>query len=232
MNKVAIVTAGSKGIGEACARRLAKDGFDVVIMARSKNVRQVALEIKGKAFIGSVTSTGDLSDLVDFTMESFGRIDVVVNNTGHAARGELLELSDEDWMDGVGMYFLNVVRMARLVTPVMELQESGCFVNISSFAALEPSLDFPVSSSIRAALANYAKLYATRYSGRGIRMNNVLSGFVDSYPVDQSIRSQIPMGREAATHEIAAVVSFLASGDSSYITGENIKVDGGLSKGF
>jgi len=163
-------------------------------------------------------------------MKKYGRVDVVVNNTGHAAKGELLELTDPEWRHGFDMLFMNVVRMARFVVPQMTKSGGGSIINITSFAALEPSLDFPISSAIRASLAAYIKLFSDKYAGSGIRMNNILPGFVDSYPVDGVILGKIPAGREASVDEIAGVVSFLASKDSSYINGENIKVDGGLSR--
>jgi len=232
MDKVALVTAGSHGIGAACARKLAKDGYKVAVFSRSADASKIATEIEGISWQGSVISPSDLNDFTEKVIRTWNRIDVVVNNTGHAARGELMELTDKDWQDGFEIYFMNVVRMARLVTPVMQQQGSGCFINISSFAALEPSLEFPVSSAIRAALANFAKLFSNRYAADGIRMNNVLPGFVDSYPADREVIARIPARRQANTSEVAGIVSFLASEEASYITGENIKIDGGLSRGF
>ena len=232
MDKVALVTAGSQGIGAACARRLAKDGFKVAVLSRSEEAKKIAAEIEGIAWQGSVTSPSDLKDFAEAAIRTWNRIDVVINNTGHAARGELIELTDNQWQEGFEIYFMNVIRMARFVTPVMQHQGSGCIINISSFVALEPSLEYPVSSAIRAALANYVKLYSNRYAAHGIRMNNVLPGFVDSYPSDKEVIAMIPAHRQAKTSEVAGIVSFLASEEASYINGENIKIDGGLSRGF
>jgi NAD(P)-dependent dehydrogenase (short-subunit alcohol dehydrogenase family) len=230
MKEVAIITAASKGMGAASARRLAADGYSTVLLARSEDVEVVAQEIGGVAFQGSVDSEEDLKSFVEFAMDKFGRIDVVVNNTGHSAKGELLSISDEEWISGFELLFLNVVRMARHVTPIMEKQGGGSIINISSFAALEPSLDFPVSSAIRAGLLGYVRLYADKYGAKSIRMNNILPGFIDSYPVNDDIMNKIPMARAGRVDEIAGVVSFLASEDSGYINGENIKVDGGISR--
>jgi NAD(P)-dependent dehydrogenase (short-subunit alcohol dehydrogenase family) len=162
-------------------------------------------------------------------MERFGRVDVVVNNTGHAAKGPLLELTDDDWHAGLDLLLLNIVRMARLVTPAMLDQGGGSFVNISTFSAYEPKAAFPVSSVIRAGLGSFTKLYADEHARHGIRMNNVLPGFFDTHPESEDDLTRIPVGRYASTREIADVVRFLASDDSSYLTGQNIRVDGGLT---
>lgn len=120
--------------------------------------------------------------------------------------------------------------MARLVTPIMEERDGGAFVNISTFSAFEPSSEFPVSSVLRAGLGSFTKLYADQYAASNIRMNTVQPGFVDSYQIDAETRSRIPMGRPARTEEIADAVAYLLSSESSYITGQNIRVDGGLTE--
>lgn len=168
--------------------------------------------------------------LVEETMETYGRIDAVVNNTGHPPKGPLLEIPDNDWHLGLDIVFLNVVRMARLVTPIMLEQGGGVFVNISTFAAFEPSLTFPVSSSLRAALGSFAKMYADQYASQGIRMNNVLPGYIDSYPESEENLREIPMGRYGKVEEIASTVRFLLSEEAGYITGQNIRVDGGITR--
>jgi NAD(P)-dependent dehydrogenase (short-subunit alcohol dehydrogenase family) len=226
----AIITAASRGMGAACARELAAQGYTLVLMSSTDAVTAIAQELDAKAFVGSVTNPDDLQQLVSLALNSFGRIDVVVNNTGHPARGDLLELTDLDWLAGFDMVFFNVVRLARMVTPMMEKQGKGSIVNITTLGALEPNLSFPISSSLRAGLAAFTKLFADRYAGAGIRMNNVLPGFVDSYPVSDAIRETIPMKREATVEEIAKTVAFLASDDSAYITGQNIRVDGGQGR--
>lgn len=225
---VAIVTAASRGMGAACARQLAASGYALMLFARSEEVRVLAKELGAEAMTGSVASEADLRKLVEYTLERYGRIDAVVNNTGHAAKGELLALTDQEWHTGLDLLLLNVVRMTRLVTPAMVQRGSGAIVNISSFAAAEPGLKFPISAVLRASLGNYAKLYSQRYAGQGIRMNNVLPGYIDTYPVDESTRRTIPMGREGSPSEVAKVVGFLLSADASYITGESLLVDGGV----
>jgi len=228
--KVAVVTAAGSGIGEACARKLSTGGYTPVLLSRSGSAVEVAEELGGDGFEGSVTNPDDLAALVETTRERYGRIDAVVNNTGHPASGDLLDISDEAWHEGLDLVLLNTVRMARLVTPIMEEHGGGAFVNISTFSAFEPSATFPVSSVLRAGIGSFTKLYADQYAASGIRMNTVQPGFVDSYEVDEETRARIPMGRPARTGEIADAVAYLISPESSYITGQNIRVDGGLTQ--
>lgn len=230
MDKAAIVTAASKGMGAACAKELASRGYKVALLARSESVKQLAEELGGIAVLGSVTNKDDIKKLVDTTMGAFGRIDAVVNNTGHPAKGDLLSLSEDQWREGLDMVLLNVTKMAQLVIPIMKKQGSGAMVNISTFAAYEPSPDFPISSVLRAALGSYTKLLADDCAAHNIRINNVLPGFIDSYAVDESVKQSIPMQRAGKVEEIAKTVAFLLSDDAGYITGQNIKVDGGITK--
>jgi NAD(P)-dependent dehydrogenase (short-subunit alcohol dehydrogenase family) len=229
---VAIVTAASAGIGAACARELTRRGYRLSLLARSEAVEALAEEIGALATRGSVTDPDALHRLVDTTVQTLGRIDAVVVNTGHPPKGELLSISDVEWHTGLDLLLLPVVRMARFVTPIFERQGGGVIVSLSSIAAQEANLDRPVSSAVRAALSSFARLYADRYAKSNIRINTVLSGWVDTHPVAESDVAAIPMGRSAKAEEIARVVSFLVSADSSYVTGENLRVDGGLLRGF
>jgi NAD(P)-dependent dehydrogenase (short-subunit alcohol dehydrogenase family) len=228
--KVAIVTAAGRGMGAAIARELVACDYDVALMSNSGGAEVLASELGGIGMTGSVTDVGDLETLVNRTMDAHGRIDAVINNTGHPPKGPLLEISDADWHLGLDLVMLNVVRMARLVTPIMQKQGGGAIVNISTFAAFEPDPAFPVSSSLRTALASFTKLYADRYAADGIRMNNILPGFVDSYPESEESLRRIPMGRYASVTEIAKTARFLVSADAGYITGQNIRVDGGITR--
>jgi len=217
-------------MGAAIARRLAGAGYDLSLMSPSGKSVELAEELDGFGMAGSVTDVDDLGALVAGTLERFGRIDAVVNHTGHPPKGPLLEIPDEDWHVGLDLVMLNVVRMARLVTPVMLEQGSGAIVNISTFAIFEPSPVFPVSAALRAALAAFTKLYADEYAAAGIRMNNVLPGYIDSLPETEERVGAIPMGRYGTVDEIANTALFLLSADSSYITGQNLRVDGGLTR--
>lgn len=229
-HKVAIVTAAGKGIGAAIARRLNREGFQLVLMSNSGGADALAGEIGALAFTGSVSEEKDLRELVQLAMQNFGRVDALVNNTGHPPKGPLLEISDNDWHNALDLLLLNVVRMARLVTPIMKSQGGGAIVNISTYTVFEPELAFPVSSSLRAALAGFVKQYADLYAPDGIRMNNVLPGFVDSYPQTEENIARIPLGRYGSTDEIAGTVAFLVSEDAGYITGQNIRADGGITR--
>lgn len=227
--RVAIVTGAGRGIGAAVAAELAGRGYRLAVLSPSGAPAAVR-EFDAVGIAGSVTNPSDLTRLVDAALQRFGRIDAVANSTGHPPRGHLLELTDAEWLAGVDLLLLNVVRMARLVTPVFLRQGRGSVVNISTFSAFEPSPAFPISSVLRAALAGFAKLYADEYAAHGIRMNNVLPGFVESYPVDTDTVRRIPMGRPGTLVEIARTVAFLLGDDAGYITGQNIRADGGLTR--
>jgi NAD(P)-dependent dehydrogenase (short-subunit alcohol dehydrogenase family) len=228
--KTAIVTAGGGGMGAASARELASRGYAVALMSPSGKAEDLAKELGGLGLTGSVTEDADLESLVGETLERYGRIDGVVNSTGHPPSGEILELTDEQWHATLDLVVLNAVRMARLVTPVMLRQGGGAIVNVSTFSAFEPSPVFPLSSALRAALAGFTKLYADRYAAEGIRMNNVLPGFIESFEIDDETRGSIPMKRQGSVVEIAKTVAFLLSSDSGYMTGQNLRVDGGLTR--
>jgi NAD(P)-dependent dehydrogenase (short-subunit alcohol dehydrogenase family) len=227
---VALVTAASRGIGAACARRLAAEGYAVVLLARSPEVADLANALGGAGVVGSVSVAEDLERYVATAMDRFGRIDAVIANTGHPAKGELLEISDVSWMEGMDLLLLSVIRLARLVTPVMLRQGGGVLLNISSLWAVEPHLDAPVSSTLRGALGNFTKLYADRYAAANIRMNCLLPGFMSTYPVAEEFQEAIPMSRIADPDEIAAVAAFLVSPAAAYITGQSIRADGGLTR--
>lgn len=228
--KVAVVTAGGSGMGAGAARRLADDRFNIAVLSSSGKGEALANEFGGVGVTGSNQSNEDLKRLVDLTMERWGRVDVLVNSAGHGPKGPVLELSDEDWHLGMDVYLMNAVRPTRLVAPIMQAQKSGAIINISTFAAFEPDPAFPTSGVFRAGLAAYAKLFSDKYAADNVRMNNVLPGFIDSLPEKEERRVSIPMQRYGRTEEIAATVSFLASDGAGYITGQNIRIDGGLTR--
>ena len=230
-SKVAIVTAAGRGMGAAIARELAAQGWSLALLSPSGAAQRLAGELGGLGLTGSVTEPGDLERLVDGTMDRHGRIHAVVNNTGPVPKGELLDHDDDAWHASLDMVLLNVVRMARLVTPVMRDQGGGAIVNVSTFSAFEPSLDYPVSSTLRAGLGSFTKLYAERYAADNIRMNNILPGFIDSLPHGEDKAAKVPMRRIGSVAEIAKTAAFLLGDGAGYITGQNLRVDGGLTRG-
>ena len=151
--KVAIVTAGGSGMGAAAARRLAQDGCKVAILSSSGKGEKLAAELGGLGITGSNQSNDDLQRLVDATMARWGRIDALVNSAGHGPRAPITEITDEQWHAGLDVYLMNVVRAARLVTPIMQAQKGGTIINISTAWVFEPSPMFPTSAVFRAGLA-------------------------------------------------------------------------------
>lgn len=226
--KVVLVTAASQGIGAAIAREFAGRGYRVALLARGEKVHALASELGGVAVRGSVTEASSLQQLVAAAVKQWGRVDAVVNNTGHPPKGDLLELTDDEWRAGYELILESVIRLARVVTPLMEEQKSGALVTISSYAAVRPELARPVSSVLRAALGAWTKLHAEYCAPKGIRVNAVMPGFVDSYPVAPEIVATIPMQRVGRVAELAKVVAWLASDEAAYITGQNLLVDGGM----
>ena len=228
--RVAVITAGGSGMGAAAARRLAADGFAVAILSSSGKGEALAAELGGLGVTGSNQSVPDLKRLVDGTMQRWGRVDVLVNSAGHGPRAAILDLTDEQWHAGLDVYLMNVIRPTRLVAPVMQAQKNGAIVNISTAWAFEPSATFPTSGVFRAGLASFTKIFADTYAADNVRMNNVLPGWIDSLPATEERRTSVPMRRYGRAEEIAATVAFLASEGAGYITGQNIRVDGGLSR--
>lgn len=228
--KVAIVTAGGSGMGAAAARRLAADGFSVAVLSSSGKGEALAAELGGFGVTGSNQSPDDLARLVDGTMERWGRIDALVNSAGHGPRAPLLEITDEQWHAGMDTYLMNVIRPVRLVAPIMKAQGGGAIVNISTAWAFEPSAMFPTSAVFRAGLAAYAKLFADAFAPDNVRMNNVLPGWIYSLPATEERRGGVPMGRYGRAEEIAATIAFLVSEGAGYVTGQNLRVDGGLTR--
>lgn len=228
--KTALIIGGGSGMGAAAARKLAGDGYTVAIMSSSGKGEALAHELGGLGFTGSNLNPDDLKRFVDLSMEKYGRIDALVNSAGHGPRASLLEITDEQWHQGFDVYLMNVVRAVRLVAPIMVSQKSGAIVNISTAWVSEPAAMFPTSAVARAGLAAYTKLFAESHAAHNLRMNNVLPGWIDSLPQTSERRDSVPMGRYGTSDEIAATIAFLVSDGAAYITGQNLRVDGGLMR--
>lgn len=228
MVKVAMITAGGSGMGADAARRLHKDGFEVAILSSSGKGEALAEELGGVGVTGSNLEAADLQALVNKAMAKWGRIDVLVNSAGHGPKGDIMEISDEDWHLGMEYYLMNVIRPARMLAPIMAKQGGGSIINISTFAVFEPDPLFPTSGVFRAGLASFTKLFADKFAGENVRMNNILPGFIDSLPETEDRKARIPMGRYGSADEVSSLVSYLA-GEGTYVTGQNWRIDGGLT---
>ena len=228
--KVVLITAGGSGIGAGIARLLSEKGYKIAILSSSGKGEALAKELGGIGITGSNLNISDLERFVDTARSTYGRIDSVINSAGHGPKGKLLELSDDDWLLGMNVYFMNVVRMCRLVTPALVAAGGGAIVNISSFATFEPDPNFPTSCAFRSSLASFTKLYSDEYASKNIRMNNILPGFIDSLPEKDHFKKRIPLGRYGTVQEVAATAVFLLSEGATYITGQNIRVDGGITR--
>lgn len=227
--KVCLITGAGRGIGAAVAREMAARGYRVALMSPSETCERLAEELGGIARRGVAQSAEDLEGVVAAAMAAYGRIDAVLNHTGHPPKGELLEITDESWDLANDMIVKSVVRMARLVTPIMVAQGGGSIVNVTTYAAFEPSLWFPASCVYRAGVSSFAKLYADRYGPQNIRMNCLMPGFTDSLDVGKF--ADLPaLKRIARVEEQAKAAAFLLGEDSSYVTGQSLRVDGGITR--
>ena len=230
VEKVALITAGGSGMGADAARKLADEGFKVGILSSSGRGEALGGELGGFGVTGSNLDGEALNALVEGAKDRWGRIDVLVNSAGHGPKGPVLEISDDDWHQGMEVYLMNVIRPTRLVTPTMQANGGGAIINISTFAAFEPDPVFPTSGVFRAGLAAFTKLYADKYAPENIRMNNVLPGFIDSLPETDDRKARVPLGRYGFASEVSSLIAWLASGDGGYMTGQNLRIDGGLTR--
>ena len=230
MKKIAAFIASGSGMGADAAKHLYSKGYDIAIMSSSGKGEDLANNLGGLGFTGSNLLSEDINNFIDKVITKYGKIDVLVNSAGHGPKGDILEINDEDWIKGMEVYFLNVVRAARIITPIMQKQNNGSIINISTFAIFEPDSNFPTSGVFRSGLAAFTKLYSDMYAKNNIRMNNILPGFIDSLPVKEEFLKKIPLQRYGKVNEISTVVEMLASEGGAYITGQNIRVDGGITR--
>ena len=228
--KTCLVIGGGRGMGAATAREMQKRGYKLSLMSPSDSCEQLAEELNGIALRGKAEVPENLKSIIDFTMEKYGRIDSVLVHVGGPPKGDLLEIEDEDWDKANQMIIKPVIRIAKLVTPIMLEQGGGSIVNITTFSAFEPSLTFPTSSVYRAGVSSFTKLFSDRYGADNIRMNCLLPGFTDSLNLPDEFAKLSSLNRLARAEEQAKAAAFLLSDDSSYITGQSIRSDGGVTR--
>lgn len=228
--KVCVIIGGGKGMGAAVAREMNKRHYRLALMSPSENCEKLANELDGIAVRGKAENAADTQALFDATMEKYGRIDSLLIHVGGPPKGDLLDIADEDWIKANEMVLLPVIRMSKLVTPIMKDQGGGSIVNITTFSAFEPSLTFPTSSVYRVGVSSFTKLYSDRYGSNNIRMNCLLPGFTDSLDLPQKFADMSTFKRLASAEEQARAAAFLLSDDSTYITGQSIRSDGGVTR--
>ena len=228
--KTCLVIGGGRGMGAATAKEMHKRGYKLSLMSPSDSCEHLAENLKGIALRGKAENKKNLERIVSLTMEKYGRIDSVLVHVGGPPKCDLLEIDDEDWDKANQMIIKPVVSISKLVTPIMLEQGGGSIVNITTFSAFEPSLTFPTSSVYRAGVSSFTKLFSDRYGSKNIRMNCLLHGFTDSLNLPDEFAKLSSLNRLARAEEQAKVAAFLLSDDSSYITGQSIRSDGGVTR--
>lgn len=243
--KVAIVTGGNAGIGEAIAKLFAHEGAAVTITGRRNTeldrVATAIMKVGGKALaiVGSVTDDGHVRDVVRRTIQQFGQIDVLVNNAGIGDFGKRLhEMDDATWAQVLDVNLTGVFRMTRAVVPEMLKRGRGAIVNISSIASLVGIPTLPVYAASKGALDALTRALAVDYAKDGIRCNVVNPGLIDtpmaaplmSNPEQlEPILSHYPIHRPGKPEEVAKMVLYLASDDAAWVTGATFPIDGGMT---
>ena len=228
--KTCLIIGGGRGMGAAIAREMHHRGYQLGLMSPSRSCEMLADELGGIAHRGVAENDADLQAIFDKMMVTYNQIDTLLIHVGGPPKGDLLDIADEDWDKANQMVIKPVVKLAKLVTPVMVAQGGGSIVAITTFSALEPSLTFPTSSVYRAGVSAFAKLYSDRYADQNIRMNCLLPGFTDSLDLPQKFADMAPMKRLATAQEQAKAAAFLLTDDSSFITGQSLRSDGGLTR--
>ena len=229
-DQVCVVVGGGRGMGAAIAREMKKRNYRLSLMSPSDSCETLADELNGIAYRGRAENSRDTENLIKFTMEKFGRIDSLLIHVGGPPKGDLLEISEDDWKKANEMVLMPVIRLSKLITPIMQSQGGGSIVNITTFSAFEPSLTFPTSSVYRVGVSSFTKLYSDRYGADNIRMNCLLPGFTDSLDLPQKFADMSVFRRLARAEEQAKAAAFLLTEDSNYITGQSIRSDGGVTR--
>ena len=242
MSKTAIITGSGRGIGAAIAKRLAKDGFDIVINELSAEAGEQtaeecrALGVKASVYACDVSNYEQCEEMVKKVKEEFGTIDVLVNNAGITRDGLLLRMSEETYDDVIRINQKSVFNMTKLVGAVMLRQKGGSIVNLASVAGLYGNPGQMNYSASKGAVIAMTKTSAKELGSRGIRVNAVAPGCISTPMTDKltdeqknAILAQIARKRYGTADEVANVVAFLCGEESSYVTGQIVEISGGLS---
>jgi 3-oxoacyl-[acyl-carrier protein] reductase len=239
--RTAIVSGASSGLGLASAESLAAEGANVTMFARRRDVLQrEADRIGALAVRGDVTSPRDLQNVVDRTLEAFGGIDVLVWNGGGPPPGRATEVTAQSLEQALELLFVPAVRLVQLCLPHLEQSEGGRILMLTSVAVKEPTENLALSNAVRPGLTGWAKALARELGPRGITVNCVAPGRIDTArlaqlypegPTEPDLRS-IPLGRWGTPKEFGDVVCFLASDRAAYVNGITLTVDGGLARGL
>jgi 3-oxoacyl-[acyl-carrier protein] reductase len=247
--KIAVVTGGSQGIGKATALRLAQEGANVAICARSKeDVERVGADlarhgVQSLAVAADMSKAEDIARFMKAVIDKFGRVDILVNNAGTSKRGAFLELTDEEWEADLELKVFGAIRCTRLAIPHMKKNGGGRIVNITISSAKQPGAgSYPTSVSRAAGLA-ITKALSKEFAADNILVNTVCIGRIKSGQHERRFKKEgispeayyaksaegIPMGRVGEAEEVANVITFLVSDAASYVTGSSINLDGGIS---
>lgn len=243
MKQTAIVTGGSRGIGRAVAVRLAKDGMNLVINYRGNSAAaeetvRLCRELGAEVLLvqGDVSRAEDCEKLAAQAKEAFGRVDVLVNNAGITRDGLLARMTEEDFRAVLDVNLVGPWNMMKAVNRIMMKQRYGRIVNLSSVTGLMGNMGQTNYAAAKAGILGMTKSYAREVASRGITVNAVAPGFIDTDMTEampegakDKIVTEIPMGRTGKPEDVAEAVAFLASEQAGYITGEVLRVDGGMA---
>ena len=243
MKQTAIVTGGSRGIGRAVAVRLAKDGMNLVInyrgnSAAAEETERLCRELGAEVLLvkGDVSRAEDCEKLAAQAKEAFGRVDVLVNNAGITRDGLLARMTEEDFRAVLDVNLVGPWNMMKAVNRIMMKQRYGRIVNLSSVTGLMGNMGQTNYAAAKAGILGMTKSYAREVASRGITVNAVAPGFIDTDMTEampegakDKIVTGIPMGRTGKPEDVAEAVAFLASEQAGYITGEVLRVDGGMA---
>lgn len=243
MKQTAIVTGGSRGIGRAVAVRLAKEGMNLVInyrgnSAAAEETERLCRELGAEVLLvqGDVSRAEDCEKLAAQAKEAFGRVDVLVNNAGITRDGLLARMTEEDFRAVLDVNLVGPWNMMKAVNRIMMKQRYGRIVNLSSVTGLMGNMGQTNYAAAKAGIVGMTKSYAREVASRGITVNAVAPGFIDTDMTEampegakDKIITEIPMGRTGKPEDVAEAVAFLASEQAGYITGEVLRVDGGMA---